>query len=1168
MDETPSEIQGIQSMPLAQFTLDDKYFLDTGRVFLTGTQALVRLVLMQRRRDIVAGLNTAGYVTGYRGSPLGGIDREFGRAEKFLRDHHVKFHPGVNEDLAATALWGSQQLGLFEGARYDGVFGIWYGKGPGVDRSGDVFRHANFAGTAPLGGVLVLAGDDPACKSSTVPSQSEHALMDAHIPILNPANVQDVLDFGLYGWAMSRYSSCWVGMKCITDTVDSSASVDVDPDRVRIKTPDDFKMPQGGLHIRWPDPPLDQEHRLQRYKIYAALAFARANGLNRVTMDSKNSRFGIIATGKSYLDVLQALEDLRIGVEHSHEIGLRLLKVGMPWPLEKEIVRHFAEGLEEILVVEEKRTVMENQVKEQLYNLRADVRPRVVGKFDEKGEWILPSAGELTPARIARVIADRIGKFSVSDPVKRHIEERLKFLDDKERALDAATSVERIPYFCSGCPHNISTAVPKGSRGVAGIGCHYMAIWMDRDTATFTHMGGEGANWIGQAPFTDTDHVFVNLGDGTYFHSGILAIRAAVAADVNITYKVLYNDAVAMTGGQPMDGPLDVPIITQQVRAEGVERIAVVSDEPDKYPIGADFAKDTSFHHRDNLDKLQRDLRRLKGVSVLVYDQTCAIQKRRRRKRGTYPDPLARPYINQAVCEGCGDCGMVSNCVAITPVETEWGRKRVIDQSACNKDFSCLKGFCPAFVTVLGAESKKPDAIGDIPFEVLPEPDLPATYELYSIVVTGIGGTGVVTVGAVLSMAAHLESKGVSVLDVAGLAQKNGAVYSHIRIVDDPGKLHAVRIAAGGARLLIGCDMVTSGSAETLGKLNSGTTAAVINSHRTMTGDFTRDPDLAFPDEGIRDALAEATGKGGLEFIDATGLALSLLGDTIAANMILVGFAYQKGLVPLSAEAIDRALELNGVAVDFNRQAFLWGRRAAYDRDAVERIAGPAEPEPETLDTLDFVTKRIKDLTQYQDSAYARRYADMIDRVRVAEADKAKGQTGLADAVARAYFKLLAYKDEYEVARLYTDGEFIAGLRRQFGDGFKLAFHLAPPLVSPRDLDTGKLKKREFGSWVITAFKVLARLKGLRGTLFDIFGITAERRMERRLIGEYEAVVKELVDGLNADNHALAVEIAKLPMRIRGFGHVKERNRQAAKDCEEQLLTDFRGSGMKVDAAE
>ncbi|MCH7550306.1 MAG: indolepyruvate ferredoxin oxidoreductase family protein, partial [Proteobacteria bacterium] len=677
-----------------------------------------------------------------------------------------------------------------------------------------------------------------------------------------------------------------------------------------------------------------------------------------------------------------------------------------------------------------------------------------------------------------------------------------------------------------------------------------------------------GANWIGQAPFTDTEHVFVNIGDGTYFHSGILAIRAAVAGHVNITYKVLYNDAVAMTGGQPMDGPLDVPIITQQVRAEGVERIAVVSDEPDKYPKGANFAPGVSFHHRDDLDGVQRDLRQVKGVSVLVYDQTCAAELRRRRKRGLIPEPDARPFINQAVCEGCGDCGVVSNCVAITPVETWLGRKRAIDQSACNKDFSCLKGFCPAFVTVLGGELKKPPSVGDVPFEALPEPDLPAAGEPYGIVVTGIGGTGVVTVGAVLAMAAHLESKGVSVLDVAGLAQKNGAVYSHIRIADDPGKLHAVRIAAGGARLLIGCDMVTSGSAETLGKLNSGTTAAVVNSHRTMTADFTRDADLAFPDEGIRDALAEATGKGGLEFIDATGLALSLLGDTIAANMLLVGFAYQKGLLPLSAAAIDRALELNGVAVDFNRQAFLWGRRAAHDRDAVERLAGGGEPEPETPETLEFVTKRIKDLTQYQDSAYGRRYADMIDRVRVAEADKAKGKTGLADTIARAYFKLLAYKDEYEVARLFTDGEFIAGLRRQFGDGFKLAFHLAPPLISPRDPDTGELKKREFGSWVMTAFKVLARLKVLRGTPFDIFGITAERRMERRLIGEYEAVVKELLDGLNTDNHALAVEIAELPMRIRGFGHVKERNRRVAKDCEEQLLADFRGSGMKADAAE
>ena len=1155
-------------MTLATVTLDDKYVLDSGRVFLTGTQALVRLGLMQRRRDVDAGLNTAGYVTGYRGSPLGAIDREFGRAETMLTDHHINFHPAVNEDLAATALWGSQQLNMFEGARYDGIFGIWYGKGPGVDRSGDVFRHANFAGTSPHGGVLVLAGDDPACKSSTVPSQSEHALMDANIPIFNPANVQDVLDFGLIGWAMSRYSGCWVGMKCISDNVDSSASVDVDPDRVRIEVPGDFEMPEGGLHIRWPDPPLEQEHRLQRYKIYAALAFARANHLNCITVDSPQPRLGIITTGKSYLDVLQALDDLGIRAGHADEIGLRLLKVGMPWPLEKEAVRGFAEGLKEILVVEEKRAVMENQVKEQLYNWRADVRPRVVGKFDEAGEWILPSTGELTPACIARVIVDRIGKFPISDPVRRHIADRLRFLDDKERALNASASgIERIPYFCSGCPHNISTKVPEGSRAVAGIGCHYMAIWMDRDTQTFTHMGGEGANWIGQAPFTDTEHVFVNIGDGTYFHSGILAIRAAVASHVNITYKVLYNDAVAMTGGQPMDGPLDVPIITQQVRAEGVERIAVISDEPDKYPKGADFAPRVSFHHRDDLDGVQRDLRQTKGVSVLVYDQTCAAELRRRRKRGQIPDPEARPFINQAVCEGCGDCGVVSNCVAITPVETWLGRKRAIDQSACNKDFSCLRGFCPAFVTVLGGEPKKPASVGDIPFEVLPEPDLPTAGEPYGIVVTGIGGTGVVTVGAVLAMAAHLESKGISVLDVAGLAQKNGAVYSHIRIADDPETLHAVRIAAGGARLLIGCDMVTAGGAETLGQLKEGYTSAVVNAHRTMTANFTRDADMVFPDKRLRDALMGAVGPRDLDFIDATRLALALLGDSIAANMMMVGFAYQKGLLPVSEAAIEKALELNGVAVDFNRQAFLWGRRAAHDLEAVERIVTPTQSDNARPDLVSPASRRIAELTLYQDAAYAQRYADMIERVQATEAGKAKGKTGLAEAVGEAYFKLLAYKDEYEVARLYTDGEFLAQLRQQFDGQFRLVFHLAPPLIATRDPHTGELRKREFGPWVMTVFKLLAGLKGLRGTAFDIFGYTAERRMERRLIGEFEAVLEELLVGLNPDNHALATEIAGLPMRIRGFGHVKERNRLAAKECETQLLADFRGSPEKADAA-
>ena len=1159
------------AMGLISYRLDDRYALDEGRVFLTGTQALVRLALAQRRRDQAAGLKTAGYVTGYRGSPLGAIDHQFRRAERFLDAHHVKFHPAVNEDLAATALWGSQQLNLSPGGRYDGVFGMWYGKGPGVDRSGDVFRHANLAGTAPAGGILVLAGDDPACKSSTVPSQSEHALMDAMIPVLNPADVQDLLDFGLVGFAMSRYSGCWVGMKCITDNVESSASVAVGDGRAPVRLPDDFAMPPGGLHIRWPDQPLDQERRLHHYKIDAVLAFARANGLDRVAWDAPRPRLGIVATGKTYLDVVQALDDLGIGQGEAAAIGIKLMKVAMPWPLEPEGLRRFVAGLGEILVIEEKRPVMESQIKEQLYNLPAGERPRVIGKTDDKGEPVLPSAGELNPTRIARAIAERLHGMALDASLKSRVAERLKFIDEGARTVEAVVAgIERIPYFCAGCPHNTSTVVPEGSRAVAGIGCHYMALWMDRSTATFTHMGGEGANWIGQAPFTETPHVFVNIGDGTYFHSGLLAIRAAVAAGVNITYKVLYNDAVAMTGGQPMDGPLDVPMITRQVRAEGVERVAVVTDEPDKYPLGAGFAPDVTVHHRDDLDQVQRDLRQWRGVTVLVYDQTCAAEKRRRRKRGQYPDPAARPFINERVCEGCGDCGTVSNCVAITPVETELGRKRAIDQSACNKDFSCLKGFCPSFVTVYGAEPRKPEGgLGDLPFEALPELAPANSDQPYGIVVTGIGGTGVVTIGAVLAMAAHLEGKGVSVLDVAGLAQKNGAVFSHIRIADDPEKLKAVRIASGSARLMIGCDMITAAGAESLAKLRPGRSRAVVNAHRTMTADFTRVPDLAYPDDRLRAAIAGGTGADAADFVDATGLALALLGDSIGANMFMVGFAYQKGLLPLSGEAIGRAIELNGVAVDFNRRAFLWGRRAAHDLGAVERMADPPARLEDVSPGLDaFVARRVADLTRYQDAAYARRYADMVDRAKAAEAAKAKGLGGLADAVARAYFKLLAYKDEYEVARLYTDGVFEGELRRRFAGPMRLGFHLAPPLFAERDPTTGRLRKKEYGAWVLTAFRVLAKLKGLRGTPFDPFGQSAERKMERRLIADYEAAMEEVLAALAPDNHALARELATLPLSIRGFGHVKEANRVAAKECEAALLSRLRGQAVRNAAAE
>ncbi len=1157
-------------MALAKVALDDKYTALEGRIYLTGTQALVRLPLVQRRRDLAAGLNTAGFVTGYRGSPLGNVDKEYWRAESLLKDSHIHFQPGVNEDLAATAIWGSQQVNLFEGARYDGVFAMWYGKGPGVDRSGDVFRHGNFAGTSAHGGVLLLAGDDPACKSSTVPSQSEHALADAQIPVLNPANVQEVLDFGIIGWAMSRYSGCWVGMKTITENVDASAAVRVDPDRIAITLPDDFEIPEGGLHIRWPDPPLDQERRLQQYKIYAALAFARANGLDTMVIDSPRPRLGIISTGKSFLDVLQALEDLGIDESQAAEIGLRVYKVGMPWPLEREGVRHFAEGLEEILVVEEKRAVIENQMKEQLYNWRASVRPRVVGKFDEEGTWILPSAGELTPARIARVIAERIDRFYTSPRIK----ERLEILERREKVVQGPLpDIQRVPYFCSGCPHNTSTKVPEGSRALAGIGCHYMVTWMDRDTQTFTHMGGEGASWIGQAPFTKTEHTFVNLGDGTYFHSGLLAVRAAVAAGVNITYKILYNDAVAMTGGQPMDGPLSVPMITRQLSAEGIGRIAVVSEGKDRYAVGDSFAPHVTFHGRGEMDALQRELRRCKGVSVLVYDQTCAAELRRRRKRGLAADPPRRAFINQAVCEGCGDCGVQSNCVSIIPVETEWGRKRAIDQSSCNKDFSCINGFCPSFVTVHGGGLRKQAGAGaDAGFpdpgeSGLPEPRLPGVAEPYGIAITGIGGTGVVTVGALLGMAAHMEGRGVSVLDMAGLAQKNGAVVTHVRIAEKPERIHAARIAAGGANVLLGCDLVTAGSAETLGKIRAALSHSVINNHQTMTAAFTQDPDVKFPQKGLMETIAQSSKDA--HFIDATGLATALMGDSIASNLFMVGFAYQKGLLPVSAEAIIQAIGLNGVAVDFNKKAFLWGRRAAHDMTAVEKTSGLAPRMPDTPSATtrqDTVRRHREALTAYQDNAYAERHRALVEQVRTKETEK--GLAGLAETVAENYYRLLAYKDEYEVARLYSADAFRRQLDRQFEGDFTLSFHLAPPLLATRDPVTGVPRKREYGGWMMNVFNILAKGKGLRGTVFDIFGYGQERKLERALIGEYEQTVDQLLAGLNADNHALAVEISALPQTIRGFGHVKLAAMERAKARRAELMDAFRDPALRKTAAE
>ncbi len=1151
-------------MALTRVSLEDKYTLRSGRIYLSGIQALVRLPLMQRQRDRAGGLNTAGFISGYRGSPLGGYDNALWQAQQLLEQNDIRFHPGLNEDLAATAVWGSQQVGLFRGAKVDGVFAIWYGKGPGVDRSLDVLRHANWAGTSPHGGVLAIAGDDHGAQSTTTAYQCEHVFEAAMMPVLNPATIQDYLDFGLFGFALSRFSGCWVGFKAVSEAVDSSASVDADPDRVKVSVPRDFQTPPDGVHIRWPragmDYGLEQERRLFGSKHAAVRAFTRTNRIDRVVIDSPQARLGVAATGKGYLDLLQAMAELGITDEMAASLGIRVYKIGLAWPLEAEGVLRFAEGLNDILVVEEKRGFVENQLTQLFYNVDAARRPSIVGKTDETGGTLLPAVGELTPTIVARALVARLKRLALDPSLARQFDQRLARLEAFERPLtQAASKIVRVPFFCSGCPHNTSTRLPEGSRAMAGIGCHSMALFMPgRETATTTQMGGEGANWIGQAPFTAEKHVFQNLGDGTYSHSGLLAIRAAAVAGVNVTYKILFNDAVAMTGDQPVEGALTVPQIAQQVLAEGARKVVVVSDEPGKYPKNAGFPKGTEIRHRDDLDAVQRQLRDTPGLTVLIYDQTCAAEKRRRRKRGQYPDPPRRVFINEAVCEGCGDCSDKSNCISVQPVETEFGRKRRIDQSSCNKDFSCLKGFCPSFVTVHGGKLRKAsefDGAGPA-LAPLDEPPLRVLDGPYGILITGIGGTGVVTLGALLGMAAHLEGKAVTVLDITGLAQKNGAVTSHIRIAQRPEDLHAVRIAAGGADLLLACDLVVAATPSVVARVRSGVTKAVVDSHVQPTPAFIFNPDIDFESAAMRHAIKAATGEDGTDIIDATGHTAALMGDPIAANLFMLGYAFQKGLVPLTRAALERAIELNGVAVDSNKRTFTWGRRTAADRALVRALlrntCDDRAAEPQDLDAL--IEHRAAFLTKFQNAAYARRYRNAVAPINEAEATRARGFTGLAEAAARNLFTLMAYKDEYEVARLYTDGAFRKSLERQFEGDFTLEFHLAPPLLASRDPATGEPRKRVFGAWILSLFKVLASLRRLRGTPLDVFGYTAERRMERRLIAEYEATLRELAASLSTANHALAVEIASLPAKIRGFGHVKRRNAASAKACEAELF--------------
>ena len=1151
----------MQTRPIS---LDDKYALDRTRAYMTGIEALVRLPILQHQRDLLAGLNTAGFISGYRGSPLGGVDQAIWSAQEHLDKHNIHFQPGVNEDLAATSIWGSQQVNLFPGAKYDGVFGMWYGKGPGVDRSMDVIRHGNAFGTSKYGGVLVVAGDDHACKSSTLPHQTEHMFIGASMPVLAPANVQEVLDLGIYGWELSRYSGCWVALKAITENMDSAISADIDPDRLKIIIPEDFELPPEGVHGRWPSTPLEQEHILNKYRIYAARHFARVNRLNKIMVDSDNARLGIITTGKAYLDVMQALEDLGIDANHAAEIGLRVFKVGMPWPLEPVSTHEFAKGLDEILVVEEKRSIIEDQLTGQLYNWPTDERPRVVGEFDETGKDLLTNLGELTPAMVARAIAGRIAKFYDS----KIVHERLAFLEAKEQMLaQPRNKLDRVPHYCSGCPHNTSTRVPEGSRAMAGIGCHYMVTWMNRNTYTFTQMGGEGATWIGQAPFTDTKHVFQNLGDGTYFHSGILAIRAAIAAGVNITYKILYNDAVAMTGGQPHDGPLTVEMIIYQLRGEGVRRIAVVTDQPEKYPSGFPKFDGLTVDHRDELDRIQRELRELPGTTILIYDQTCAAEKRRRRKKGLMEDPALRVFINDAVCEGCGDCGVQSNCLSVLPHQTELGRKRRIDQNACNKDYSCLKGFCPSFVTVSGGQLRKNRNVDHPVTDVsLPEPVLPALEQPWNVLGTGIGGPGVLPISAILAMAAHIEGKGCSTLNQTGLAQKFGAVVSHVRIGRSQEDIYAVRIAAGDADLMLGCDLVVSDSDDALAKLHRERSHVVVNDYESITAAFIDDPNTAFPTGAMKETIVAEVGEEKASFVNATKIATSLLGDSIASNLFLLGYAYQKGLIPVSAEAIEEAIKLNGVAVNFNREAFIWGRRAGHNLNAVLKLAGLSLRPPQFLSDLDEVIDwRRKFLVDYQDEDYAKQYQQLVERIRAFE-DRALPGFGqqLTEAVARNLFKLMAYKDEYEVARLYSNGDFQKKLEQQFEGDYRLTFHLAPPLLAKTDSVTGHLIKRAFPGATMKLFRLLAKMKGLRGSRWDVFGYSAERRQERALIEEYRKTLEQLLADVNSDNYPTAVAVASLPDMIRGFGHIKQENIEKFKWQRTVLLDQFYGREDKV----
>ncbi len=1129
-----------------------------GPLFMSGNQAYLRLIIEQNRRDREAGLNTGGFISGYRGSPFGHFDSNALRQADALSAMNIKFNPGVNEAMAATAVWGSQQIDFFGSSEFDGVNGLWYAKGPGVDQAADALHHANLWGTHKNGGVVMAVGDDPMSRSSSIQQQSEYVLSGLCIPVFQCANVQDIYDYGMIAYQLSRYAGVWVAVKSVSDIAESWYMVDVDPARTSSVLPQDFVMPADGVNIRNPDKSVEQDRRMAQYRIPAVKAFVRANRLNRVTLDADHRKLGIVTAGKSYLDTLEALDDLGIDETQRNKLGLSVFKVALTWPLEESLLRDYAETVDEIIVLEESRPFLEAQLKEVLYDMPAAQRPRIMGKRDFEGVEQLPSHGELTPALIARVLAKWFGTGQPDEKMQTWI----AALDQTDRELAVERDyIERTPYFCSGCPHNSSTQVPEGSNQLVGIGCHFLVQLMDRDGIAYSQMGGEGATWVGAQPFVDQKHTFANVGDGTYYHSGSTAIRQAIAGGANITYKILYNDAVAMTGGQAHDGPLSVEAITHEMKSEGASRVVVVSSEPSKWDKSR-FAEGTELYHRDDLIEVQSELQKTEGVSILVYEQTCATELRRRRKRGKAADPAKRAYINYRLCEGCGDCGMASNCLSIQPLQTEMGRKRIIDQSSCNKDFSCVNGFCPSFVTIEGGEVAK-DAgveVADTILEALPEPAVATSDRVYGALVCGIGGTGVVTISSLLGEAAKSEGKVSQVLDLTGMAQKFGAVYCHLKIGNSIDDLNATRLSTGKANLLIGADIVTTASDEGLSRLRQGVTNGVVNEHETVTGAFTRDPGFSLPMADMRDAITRFTGSKA-HFFDSTEVALKLTGNTIGANIMLLGFACQMGWLPVKLASLEAAIEKNGVAVPYNQRAFKLGRLMAHDPQQIERLISEGTETPrwfqlsQTVEQV--IERRRQDLVEYQSADYAASYVDFVERVQLAEQLVDANSSKLTEAVARGLYKLMAYKDEYEVARLYTNGRWLDSIKRQFSGNFRVKFHMAPPLLSKRDPHSGHPRKMTFGPWMYHVLALLTRFRGLRGSKFDVFGYTDERRKERALIDEYRTRIEKTIDAITADNFEIAVEIAGAAELIRGYGHIKHGNIEVAETRWLQLEQQF-----------